>query len=302
MSWSFGVTIAVLVAAGGVILFATTPAGKGPEEWAAPQARQCSRVPPTGARQPVGFERSRRLWVGDMEEGTLSDWASPGGGSGSAPGGGEFDSGGGRARASRREAHSGTWAARLVLPDGRGGTRLFRWGELQLHRDAVVSVWLRVPRRYRMTGDVATGRYWNVFQIKSRSTSGANDPLWFLDLASRSGRRLRLQLVWWHRTLEGPRPGRSGFRRFKQRVTDVPVGRWFRLTARLLQSSQFDGMLCVWQGARLIFAKSHIRTSYENCTHNSWCAANEWSVNNYSDGLSPAPAVLYVDDAGVAGW
>ena len=39
---------------------------------------------------------------------------------------------------------------------------------------------------------------------------------------------LRLQLIWWHRTLEGPRPGRSGFRRFTQRVADVPVDRWFR--------------------------------------------------------------------------
>lgn len=297
MGGSLGVTIAALVAAGGVIAFAATPVEKRPEESAAAPARHCSRVQPTAARQPAGVAPSRRLWVGDMEEGTLSDWWSPGGGSGSAPGGGEFDSGGGRARASRREAHSGTWAAKLVLPSGRGGARLFRWGELQIHRDAVMSVWLRVPRRYRLTADPATGRYWNVFQIKSRSTSGANDALWFLNLASRSGRRPRLQLIWWHRTLEGPRPGRSGFRRFKQRVADVPLDRWFRLTARLLQSSQFDGMLCVWQGARLIFAKSHIRTSYENCSFNSWCAVNEWSVNNYSDGLAPAPAVLYVDDA-----
>jgi hypothetical protein len=302
MSRSFGVTVAALLAAGGALVFATTPAEKRAEQWAPPPKRHCTRVPPTAARRPVDVARPTRMWAGDMEEGTLSDWWSPGAAQGSGPGGGEFNSDGGHARASRREAHSGTWAARLVLPDGRGGARLFRWGELYAHRDAVVSVWLRVPRRYRLTGGAATGRYWNVFQIKSRSTSGANDPLWFLNLASRSGRRLRLQLIWWHRGLEGPRPGRSGFRRFRQRVADVPVGRWFRLTARLLQSSQFDGMLCVWQGATLIFAKSHIRTSFTNCSLNSWCAVNEWSVNNYSDRLSPAPAVLYVDDARVAAW
>jgi hypothetical protein len=301
MSRSFGVTIAMLVAAGGALLLATTPAERAEEPAAAPK-QDCSGLPPTAARQPVGVARPTQVWAGDVEEGTLGDWWSPGGGSESAPGGGEFDSGGGYGRASRREAHSGTWAARLVLPGGRGGARLFRWGELQVHRDAVMSVWLRVPRRYRLTADAATGRYWNVFQVKSRSTSGANDPLWFLNVASRSGGRLRLQLVWWHRTLEGPRPGRSGFRRFRQSVADVPVGRWFRLTARLVQSNGFDGMLCVWQGARLIFAKSHIRTSFENCSHNDWCAVNEWSVNNYSDGLSPAPAVLYVDDARVAAW
>ncbi|HEX5910067.1 MAG TPA: hypothetical protein VFY44_06200, partial [Thermoleophilaceae bacterium] len=27
------------------------------------------------------------------------------------------------------------------------------------------------------------------------------------------------------------------------------------------------------------------------------CTANEWSVNNYSAGVSPAPTVIYADDA-----
>ena len=49
---------------------------------------------------------------------------------------------------------------------------MFRWGELHVHRDVVMSAWIRLPRRYRLTADKATGRYWNVFQIKSRSTLG----------------------------------------------------------------------------------------------------------------------------------
>ncbi|HWH95374.1 MAG TPA: hypothetical protein VNT03_16050, partial [Baekduia sp.] len=239
-------------------------------------------------------------WHADVEEGTLADWRYPETRAVGNFGGGEYDSGSGRATATRGEAHSGAWAARLTLADGRGGTRLFRWRELHAHRDAVMRVWLRIPRRYRLTAPRSTGRYWNVFQLKSRSRSGRNDPLWFLNLANPSPGRLRLELIWWHRTLEGPRRGQSGFRRLTQTIAGVPVGRWFRLTARLRQARDFDGLLCVWQDAHLLFSLPNVRTSFANCSVTSWCASNEWSVNNYSDGIAPAPTVIYADDASIA--
>jgi len=112
--------------------------------------------------------------------------------------------------------------------------------------------------------------------------------------------RMRLSLIWWHRTLEGPQKGQSGLRRFTQTVADLPTGRWFELKAQLKQSKDFDGSLRVWQDGQLIFDLAGIRTSFANCAYNSWCAANEWAINNYSDGLSPAPATIYADDASVA--
>jgi hypothetical protein len=257
----------------------------------------CSPTPPTiVSHRPHGKE-ARQLWAADMEEGTLADWEVPGHAN---AGGGEFDSGSGDAFASRTRSHSGRWGARLGLRTRRGGTRLFRWLELRAHRDVVVSVWLEIPRRYRLTADPATGRFWNVFQFKSRTASGANDPLWFLNLATPRNRRPRLQLVWWPRTLEGPRPAERGFQRFAQNVATVPIGRWFRITARLRQSSGFDGVLCVWQGRRLLFDRHGVRTSYRNCSYNAWCADDEWSVNHYSDGLVPAPSAIYLDDARIA--
>jgi hypothetical protein len=245
----------------------------------------CSPAPP----------RAPALWRADMEEGSLRDWWVP---PGSNAGGGEFDSGSGWIAATRVRRHSGRWGAKLVLHTGSGGARLFRWRELRAHRDVVVSVWLLIPRRYRLTADPATGRFWNVFQFKSRASSGANDPLWFINLAT--GRRPRLQLVWWHRTLAGPHRGQRGFRRLTQNVAAVPIGRWFRITARLRQSSGFHGVLCVWQDRRLLFRQRGVRTSYRNCAYDARCTSNEWSVNDYSDGMSPSPAVLYVDDARIA--
>jgi hypothetical protein len=287
---------ATLAVAGTFVLLAVPESGRPGSKRAEPSARQCSSTPPN--RRSASVKRPRRLWTGDMEEGTLEDWEA----SKRGAGGGEFDSGSGKASASREAVRSGKWAAKLTLPEGRGGTRLFRWRELRRHRHAVVSVWLKIPRRYQLTADGSTGRYWNVFQFKSRSTSGDNDPLWYLNMANRRRGRLGLELIWWHRTLEGPRRGQSGFRRFRQSVAHVPVGRWFKLTAQLRQSSDFDGLLCVWQDGRRLFAKPGIRTSFTNDRFNAWHAANEWSVNNYSDGLVPRPSVLFADDASISAW
>jgi hypothetical protein len=59
-------------------------------------------------------------------------------------------------------------------------------------------------------------------------------------------------------------------------------------------------VLRIWQDGQLLFDLTGIRTSYLNCAYNPWCASNEWSINNYSDALTPAPAVIYADDASIA--
>jgi hypothetical protein len=79
----------------------------------------------------------------------------------------------------------------------------------------------------------------------------------------------------------------------------LPVGRWTHLEAFLSESKDFDGRLTLWQDGAQVIDLNGIRTSYPNCTYNSWCASNEWSVNLYSDGLSPNPATIYIDSAAI---
>ena len=79
----------------------------------------------------------------------------------------------------------------------------------------------------------------------------------------------------------------------------MPIGRWFHLEAFIRQSSGYDGTLTFWQDGVKLFDFRNIRTSYPNCDFNSWCADNEWSVNSYSDGLSPSPSTLHLDDAAI---
>ena len=277
--WRRPVRAVVLITAGLAVL--VMPAdGQRPFQRAHPAALQAS--PGTV------------LWSNGMEDGTLDGW-----GGAAMNGGGEFDSGSGVSTASRDVAHSGSWSAKMTLPDGSGGTRLFRWQEPRQYRDLVYSAWFYIPQAHTLTGNPSS-RFWNLFQFKSRSTADSVDPMWDLTVSNPSPGRMHLNLDWSPRTLEGPQPGQSGFRRFTHAGADVPVGRWFQLTGQLRQSNGFDGALRIWQDGQLLFDLAGIRTSYADCAFNTWCGSNEWSINNYSDALSPAPAVIYTDDASIA--
>jgi hypothetical protein len=233
------------------------------------------------------------LWRADMEEGSLADWYYPEADRSGNHGGGEYNSGSGGTTASTKQARSGSWSARATLATGTGGTRLFRWRESRVHRVASYSAWFYFPVAERVTGG-----YWNIMQFKSRSVGGAVDPIWFLDVQTRSDGSLRPTVVWWPRRLQGPRRGQSGFRRFEPRTeVRIPVGRWMHITARLRQSKGFDGVVQFWIDGQLIFGLRKVRTSFRNCRYNRWCASNEWSVNNYARSLSSPNPTIYIDDA-----
>lgn len=234
------------------------------------------------------------LWRADMEEGSLADWYHPSSGATGNYGGGEYNSGSADSDATTGRAHSGSYAVQATVA-GSGGTRLFRWREPRLHRELVFDAWLYFPRAFRVTG---ADRLWDVLQWKSRSTSGEVVPIWFINIQSGSRGTLTPDLIWSSRTLAGPQRGQRGFRRLRPlRRTRIPTDRWVHFKAFMRQSKDFDGVLRIWQDGRLIFDQRRIRTSLANCEFNSWCAANEWSVNNYSSGLLPSPASIYVDDA-----
>ena len=50
----------------------------------------------------------------------------------------------------------------------------------------------------------------------------------------------------------------------------------------------------------MISSSRTLINSKENSEYNDWQCANEFSVNNYSDGLNPTTATLYIDDAEIA--
>jgi hypothetical protein len=124
--------------------------------------RAPDRTPePTRTPQPDGDWRT--IWSAGHEGGTMAEWYHPETGMWGNHGGGEFNSDGGWSGATRDQAHSGSWSAQLVRPNGSAhqGVRLFRWRESQTNKELRYSCWYYFPRRYD------AGSWWAVMQWKS---------------------------------------------------------------------------------------------------------------------------------------
>ena len=218
-----------------------------------------------------------------------------------------MNSGRAAAEASTEQAHSGRWSAKLtiVTPNSpTSGARMFRWTEARANRSLYYSVWVYIPTYYSLTGDGSHGRFWLLLQFKSRSADDSrNDPVWgfYVDDPDRGQYYLKAGWGWGGTRLAGPHSGDGvGGKFYQQMVAQLAVGQWVHLEALLKQSSGFDGQLTLWQDGVMLFDFHNVRTSYNNCNYNSWCADNEWSINMYSDGLSPNPSVIYIDDAKIS--
>ena len=213
------------------------------------------------------------VWQAGMEGGHMGEWYAPGG---HRTGGGEFNSDGGESFASMDVAHGGAWSAALVLPGGSGGTRLFRWRESDEHPEAYYAAWFYFPRRYEP--DV----WWSIFQFKSQLSELVSDPFWVLTVDNRDDGAMYLELG-------DARTDRA----YPQEVADLPVGAWVHIECYLRQSATADGQLKCWQDGQLLWDLEGITTHHPGST-------NQWSVNNYSDAVGPAPVVVYVDDASIS--
>jgi hypothetical protein len=230
-----------------------------------------------------------------MEGGTLNEWREDGGGGLSNSG--DFD-----VTASTAVAHDGSYSlrARIFTPSSpTSAVRAFRWAEARENRNLYFSVWVYFPTQPRVTNQ---GEFLNLFQFKSRTAGGSrNDPVWafYATPDGSGGHYLRAGWGWGDTPLAGPRAGDGiGGKWFEPtRRIALPVGRWTHLEAYLSQSRNFDGRLKLWQDGVQILDLAGIRTSHSNCNYNSWCASNEWSVNLYSDGLTPNPATMFIDTA-----
>jgi hypothetical protein len=266
----------------------STPPSSSPPPLPAPS--------PTPPPPPPSPPAATTVWQGDMEEGTLGDWYSPSTGPSGYYGGGEYNNGNADTVASSERAHTGQYSAKASV-SGSGGTRLFRWKEPRANREAYYSAWYYFPSAFTNTswGD-------NIFQFKSVSTSGSTDPFLYVVLQNNATGGLRPEIHWWDDlTVEGPHKGEFGFRKYQPLTSvQVPLGRWFKIECFLRQSKDFDGALrCTWDGT-LIFDLTNIRTGYPNCSYNAWCVDQHWAVNNYTDGETPSPAVIYIDDPAIS--
>ena len=277
-------------------------------------------------KRPISYA-SDVIWSAGHETGDLnsvgdvgsSEWQKN-------QGGGEYNSGNADAAITTEMAHTGFRSAKLTIStpnNTTSGTRLFRWKEANSYRSLYYSAWVYFPVQYSLTHDPGSGQFLNLMQFKSKSMGGRNDPIWGFYLQNDGSGKFKIQVGWgWGGvTLAGPNEGNPvGGKWYSQAITSIPVGRWVHLVAYLKQSTgntsnqtvNFDGQLKFWQDDTLLFEFNNIRTGYYNNTtyqgssncnppcDSPWNTSSQWSVNNYSDGISPYPASIYVDDASIS--
>lgn len=250
--------------------------------------RTPTRTPTTTGPSPTSTPTTSAgiVWSAGMETGNLSEWTA------GSTHGGSYDSGdcirppGG---VSTEQAHSGRYSMKMTIDTStqESGCRQFRHEESLTGNTYYYGAWYYIPQ------DTSISSYWNVFQFKSE-TDVLNDPFWVLDILNRSGSGPMNLVLRWKGVVPGPHVGEgTALRYYRQTLMDVPVGRWFHVEAYLRQSSAYTGQITVWQDGVQIFNQDQVTTKYVG-------GDQRWSVNSYSDGLSPSTNSMFIDDATVS--
>lgn len=225
------------------------------------------------------------LWSADMETGDLSQWGLSLPGTGGSPGGAIENSGIASAVASTDFAHSGRYSAKLTITTPNtpaSGARLFRWAEPQAYPQLYYSVWYYFPQSY------TPALFWNVLQWKSKhvvSGVAAIDPFFTLEVTTTSSGEMFFYL--------GDDNTQTTYQQTAQNAVPVPVGRWFNVQAFYQCDGSGAGRVTIWQDATQLWDIQNVNTRYAD-------GDCQWSVNNYSSGLTPATATIYVDDAAIS--
>lgn len=231
-------------------------------------------------------------WSTSFEEGDLSGWNENAGISEPTQ-----NSGDATTAVTSELARTGKYSMKQTIDttDGTSGARQTRYTEAsQIGREFAYSAWYFLPQAV-----TPTDGHWNVMQFKAKEPDDetGSHPFWTLEFV---GDPLRLVLNWKggfdakHDPVPGPfadSPVRE--KEWTQTKVLVPIGRWFKVEARLRMTADFTGSLQVHQDGVRLFRLENIRSTFSADSRSSW------TVNNYSNGLSVNPYSLYVDDASI---
>lgn len=241
--------------------------------------------PPTTTTEPPV---NTPIWFAGHEGGNDGEWRSGPYESGPVPSGNCTTS------VASGTAHTGNFALRQTInTSSESGCRQFRYEEI---RDNVepsglyFSAWLYAPVRATVSGS-----FWNVFQFKTKNSSGSfNEVAWALDIVNRTSSGAMYLRPRWKGLFPGPQASDGTSRKTYENQLDLQPGRWTRIEAFLRQSAGYTGRFTFWQDSQLVLDIPSSRTLYDSGSD------NRWSLNNYSDGLSPSSMSLFWDDATIS--
>ena len=238
-----------------------------------------------GATEMLSVPARLGLWSAKHEGGTFDEWGTGTG----ASGGGFFNSGNADVEVSTEQAYSGVFSMKMTIDTTAAvdtAVRAFRWQEAFTGRDLYYS------GRYYLPVHHVPATFWNIMQFKSEvyDSNGvliANNPIFTVGLDNDgAGGALRVHAFYFGTVFGGSDV------QFNQALADIPIGAWVKLEAFLHQAENATGIFRLWQDDVLIIEATGLQTKYVN-------GFNSWSINSYSNGLTPPVAIVFVDDAAI---
>ncbi len=224
------------------------------------------------------YAQSSVLWSTGFESGNISDWNSDGGG--------DFIRQGvsGKATVVSFPVHSGKYAVALEIDLSAGGSQaayLFRWKALPT-KENYFSAWYYIP------SNINPGAWWNIWQWKSLSSSNVSTPMWSLD-AGTAGNTNPVSLMLYYR------PDSNSLKKIYRQTNPiaVPRDRWFLIEGFYRLDTGNSGRVAIWQDGQKIFDVPSAHTALTD-------TPIQWSVNNYTDSISPSHVSIYVDDVAIS--
>lgn len=234
-------------------------------------------VPPTATKPASTPASGNFYWSTGFETGNLSELEAN-------SYGGFVNQGNGTYKLINSPAHSGKYAAALTIdtskssPTGAHAAYMFFWKELP--GDAYYySAWYYIP-----SGTVPA-EWWNLWQWKSTYDGNSDNSQRIFSIGARPlNGGLGLYMV--QRLPDGSKVNHNSTR-------NIPLDQWFHIEGYYRQAFDTTGQVIVWQDGVEVFNITNAQTVLNDLTV-------DWSVNNYSNQISPSPCTIYVDDIAVS--
>src|SRR5438552_11206653 len=228
------------------------------------------------------------LWSAGMETGNLSQWSE------------KINSGSADSTvvtsSSGVTPHGGTYMMKQAVTGSSGGTRVFNYEPFNTLALAGTTVYWTWYDYYPSAISFGASDAFLPWGIMGQDSSHSYNPIWNLVF---HGSDNTLDLVWSPNDLapaNGPHNGESGKRYYYSGVA-VPVGSWVRFEVMIKSAADFTGALKVWMNNQVLFDLSSIKTRYVDTGQGLISYIEQ---TGYGSGLTPTPAVHYVDDVTIS--
>jgi chitodextrinase len=194
--------------------------------------------------------------------------------------------------------HGGSYVMKQAVTGSSGGTRMQRYPEVDSSARSGTTFYWSWWDYFPSTISFGISDTFILWGLNSKSTSAsAGDPFWGLVFHNTGN---KLDLIWSPNDTapaQGPHAGESG-KRIYSSSTPVPVGQWVFFEVMVTPSGDFTGALNIRMNGQTLFDQSLVKTMYPNVGQTGVMLWIEQC--GYGSGLTPTPAIHYVDDVTIS--